>query len=62
MLLLGLIFELCVHVHLQEPFQGIDAEEGSMFETEFSPTKGDNNTDMSWTSTPVSLCLLAQLQ
>lgn len=45
-----------VHVNLQEPFHGIDADDGSMFETDFSPTlKGDNNTDLSWTSTPVSL-------
>ncbi|XP_056905599.1 rho guanine nucleotide exchange factor 12 isoform X2 [Takifugu flavidus] len=39
----------------QEPFHGIDADDGSMFETDFSPTfKGDNNTDSSWTSTPTS--------
>lgn len=59
---LYLAIVLCAYVILQEPFQGIDADDGSMFETEFSPTsKGDNNTDLSWTSTPVSH-LLAQIK
>lgn len=53
---LGHLKDVCVYVNLQEPFHGIDADDGSMCETDFSPTfKGDNNTDLSWTSTPVSL-------
>lgn len=47
----------------QEPFHSIDADDGSMFETEFSLTsKGDNNTDLSLTSTPVSLHILEQIK
>lgn len=37
----------------------MDADNGSMFETEFSPaSKGQNNADLSWTGTPVSPHLL----
>lgn len=44
---------------LQEPFHGIDADDGSMFETDFSPaSKGENNADLSWTGAPVSPHLL----
>lgn len=50
-------------MNLQERFHGIDADNGSIFEIEFSPTsKGDNNTDLSLTSTPVSLHLLEQIK
>lgn len=55
--------ELCVNVNPQEPFHGIDANDGNTFETEFSPTcKGDNDTELSLTSTPVSLHLSEQLK
>ncbi|KAI3354289.1 hypothetical protein L3Q82_018826, partial [Scortum barcoo] len=40
----------------QEAVPGGDADDGSMFETEHTPTsKGDNSTDLSWSSTPDSL-------
>lgn len=47
-------------MNLQEPFHSIDADDGSIFETEFFPTSkgGDNNTDLSLFSTPVSIHLL----
>ncbi|XP_029302413.1 rho guanine nucleotide exchange factor 12 isoform X3 [Cottoperca gobio] len=39
----------------QEAVPGGDADDGSMFETEHTPTsKGDNSTDLSWSSTPIS--------
>ncbi|XP_034718106.1 rho guanine nucleotide exchange factor 12 isoform X3 [Etheostoma cragini] len=39
----------------QEPVPGADADDGSMFETEHaSVLKGDNSTDLSWSSTPIS--------
>ncbi|XP_034460487.1 rho guanine nucleotide exchange factor 12 isoform X2 [Hippoglossus hippoglossus] len=39
----------------QEAVPGGDADDGSMFESEHTLTsKGDNNTDMSWSSTPLS--------
>ncbi|XP_060929531.1 rho guanine nucleotide exchange factor 12 [Limanda limanda] len=39
----------------QEGVPGGDAHDGSMFESEHTLTsKGDNNTDMSWSSTPLS--------
>lgn len=48
-------------MNLQEAVPGGDADDGSMFETENSPTsKGDNSTDLSWSSTPVS-CHLSTL-
>ncbi|XP_053177254.1 rho guanine nucleotide exchange factor 12 isoform X2 [Scomber japonicus] len=37
----------------QEAVPGGDADDGSTFETEQS-SKGDNSTDLSWTSTPIS--------
>lgn len=50
-------------MYLQEPFHSIDADDGSMFETEFSPiSKRDNNMDLSLTSTPVSPHLLEQIK
>lgn len=46
----------------QEAVPGGDADYGSMFETELSPTsKGDNSTDLSWSSTPVSFHISAIL-
>ncbi|KAM4628088.1 rho guanine nucleotide exchange factor 12 isoform 2-T2 [Polymixia lowei] len=34
-----------------------DAEDGSMFDTEHTPSsKGDNSTDVSWSSSPLSRC------
>ncbi|XP_070684956.1 rho guanine nucleotide exchange factor 12 [Pempheris klunzingeri] len=39
----------------QEAVPAGDADDGSMFDTEHTPTsKGDNNTDLSWSSTPIS--------
>lgn len=38
----------------QEPFHGIDADDGNTFETEFSPTCKGDDTELSLTSTPVS--------
>uniref|UniRef100_A0A665V873 Rho guanine nucleotide exchange factor 12 n=1 Tax=Echeneis naucrates TaxID=173247 RepID=A0A665V873_ECHNA len=39
----------------QEAVPYADAEDGSMFETEHTLTsKGDNSTDLSWSSTPIS--------
>ncbi|XP_022609540.1 rho guanine nucleotide exchange factor 12 isoform X2 [Seriola dumerili] len=39
----------------QEAVPGGDADDGSMFETEHTLTsKGDNSTDLSWSSTPIS--------
>ncbi|XP_042270050.1 rho guanine nucleotide exchange factor 12 isoform X3 [Thunnus maccoyii] len=39
----------------QEAVPGGDADDGSMFETEHThSSKGDNSTDLSWTSTPIS--------
>nr|XP_033486890.1 rho guanine nucleotide exchange factor 12 isoform X2 [Epinephelus lanceolatus] len=38
----------------QEAVPGGDADDGSMFETEHTPSKGDNSTDLSWSSTPIS--------
>lgn len=39
----------------QEAVPGGDADDGSMLETEVSPTsKGDGSTEPSWSSTPVS--------
>lgn len=39
----------------QEAGPGGDADDGSTFETEHTPTsKGDNSTDLSWSSTPIS--------
>ncbi|XP_035478219.1 rho guanine nucleotide exchange factor 12 isoform X4 [Scophthalmus maximus] len=39
----------------QEAVPGGDADDGSMFESEHTLTsKGDNSTDMSWSSTPLS--------
>lgn len=50
----------CIDMNPQEAVPGGDADYGSMFETELSPTsKGDNSTDLSWSSTPVSFHLSA---
>ncbi|XP_076590976.1 rho guanine nucleotide exchange factor 12 isoform X1 [Chaetodon auriga] len=39
----------------QEAVPGGDADDGSTFETEHTPaSKGDNSTDLSWSSTPIS--------
>ncbi|XP_037630870.1 rho guanine nucleotide exchange factor 12 isoform X3 [Sebastes umbrosus] len=39
----------------QEAVPGGDANDGSMFETDHTPaSKGDNSTDLSWSSTPIS--------
>ncbi|KAM8769368.1 rho guanine nucleotide exchange factor 12 isoform 4-T5 [Acanthopagrus schlegelii] len=39
----------------QEAVPGNDADDGSMFETDHNPAlKGDNSTDLSWTSSPIS--------
>ncbi|XP_041657856.1 rho guanine nucleotide exchange factor 12 isoform X2 [Cheilinus undulatus] len=39
----------------QEAVPGGDADDGSMFELEHTPaSKGDNSTDLSWSSTPIS--------
>ncbi|XP_036929264.1 rho guanine nucleotide exchange factor 12 isoform X3 [Acanthopagrus latus] len=39
----------------QEAVPGNDADDGSMFETDHTPAlKGDNSTDLSWTSSPIS--------
>uniref|UniRef100_A0A8C9YUM5 Rho guanine nucleotide exchange factor 12 n=1 Tax=Sander lucioperca TaxID=283035 RepID=A0A8C9YUM5_SANLU len=39
----------------QEAVPGGDADDGSMFETEHASVfKGDNSTDLSWSSTPIS--------
>lgn len=39
----------------QEAVPGGDADDGSTFEMEVSPTsRGDGSTDLSWSSTPVS--------
>ncbi|KAK2847197.1 hypothetical protein Q5P01_010196 [Channa striata] len=38
----------------QEAVPGVDADDGSIFETEHTLTsKGDNSTDLSWSSTPI---------
>ncbi|KAM3616373.1 uncharacterized protein V6R79_016983 [Siganus canaliculatus] len=39
----------------QDAVPGGDADDGSMFDTEHSPiSKGDNSTELSWSSTPLS--------
>nr|XP_020510100.1 rho guanine nucleotide exchange factor 12 isoform X2 [Labrus bergylta] len=39
----------------QEAVPGGDADDGSMFDTEHTPgSKGDNSTDLSWISSPIS--------